>query len=1029
MTKNNNEKSEKDVLKEIAQNKEYKNKILQNLPNTLFKNACLCGLTTTEEQDNDKEKLEKLYGLFNHNNTNLDREKEDFTDTLLDNHNHLLRRDETELKKFLLENIYELLEKVNSKIFSEEDILTLVKDFFKIYTKKKSVNFLTPEEVIEYKVISSLNKRFLGYFCADFEKICLFDIKNRNVHPIKLLKNSIIINLHANNDLWEQTDKFDAIVAVNFPERIIRTEIEPFDDETEGGIPYDITAINFEECALVINELLSKLNDAKNLFCGFCCTLTQEEKMELKQLLTKNNISLKALIKSDYYSYLGENNEYGEEEDSLVSSQDLLLLERNVKAKGNQAYVLTNINNYVKNKELIKIIETIKKGVKKLTEKEETTITEIIDPSVDYIYDFDEIIRENYAFKLKQEQSRNGFIKFSGKALIRENGIKGFNEYRQYIDESQSFYIPINPRVFRLTGISTSISEIREKVFNSNLLVEDLAFDKIPWYKYICRDNKDYCENVFGRYPLKGYGDNLRNGIDVKEGNYGGDIVAAFLEVWRFSINQTENKLVISHEGFEQRLELGNETDKYNLIKNQIIQASCVQVSLNKDVLLLNFFKFLLENTESGKEFLREWKVRSGEGRVFSKPIDVFQYMKILLPTIDKQRLILQELSQIDRNQEVLKADKQAIIKYLDGKEKVFEITNPKNSDLFVNSSSSTYEFLPQSLASILYLDEYEHSEDYARKCKDLLLFFEATAQFHATVLLSAFCLNKGHEKKISGIIRNGIFKFADKKLEGEVNRYIEFRFTFGTWTTLLRQLLEDKRRSRESYKKDLHEILYSELVKAEDLFKNEKCLELLEGARILRNEEYGHTNNKTVEEDKELYLSLKNLANQISGCLVQIYNNVQFIYIKDMKGISEKDRLIYGGNAKGANARLRYIEIKAPDNSQLGLATERCQPYLKKGMGFKVGKDSLLPVVPLIKYGDLSDSDDMLKSTYFASSGGVYLDNIKESWINWISYDLGRWPKRKESYETDFMTRHLIEWINYSLTAGIKNDTESPKS
>lgn len=204
--------------------------------------------------------------------------------------------------------------------------------------------------------------------------------------------------------------------------------------------------------------------------------------------------------------------------------------------------------------------------------------------------------------------------------------------------------------------------------------------------------------------------------------------------------------------------------------------------------------------------------------------------------------------------------------------------------------------------------------------------------------------------------------------------------------------------------------------------------MELLEGARILRNEEYGHTNNKTVEEDKELYMSLKNLANQISGCLVQIYNNVQFIYIKDMKGISEKDRLIYGGNAKGANARLRYIEIKAPDNSQLGLANERCQPYLKKGMGFKVGKDSLLPVVPLIKYGDLSDSDDMLKSTYFASSGGVYLDNIKESWINWISYDLGRWPKRKESYETDFMTRHLIEWINYSLTAGIKNDTESPK-
>ena len=123
----------------------------------------------------------------------------------------------------------------------------------------------------------------------------------------------------------------------------------------------------------------------------------------------------------------------------------------------------------------------------------------------------------------------------------------------------------------------------------------------------------------------------------------------------------------------------------------------------------------------------------------------------------------------------------------------------------------------------------------------------------------------------------------------------------------------------------------------------------------------------------------------------MQIYNDVQFIYIKDMKVINEKDRVIYGGNAKGANARLRYIEIKAPDNSQLGLATERCQPYLKKGMGFKVGKGSLLPVVPLIKYEDLLDSGDMLKSTYFVGSGGVYLDNIKESWINWISYDLGK--------------------------------------
>lgn len=1030
MTRDDNVKIEKDILKEIAQNKEYKNKILQNLPNTLYKKACLCGLISNEEQGDNHEEMERLLSLCSQSDDNQNEEKGGFADESFDDCS--LSRNNIKLKYFLIEEIFDFLEKSNSKIFSEQDILTLLNNFFVICSKNKRSISLTSKIVTEYKTMNSFKKRFLGYFCADFEDVCLFDISNQSVHSVELLKDTIFINPRANNN-WSK-DKYDAIIVANFDYKIIGEEEVCFDDGM-GLCPPDVTTqpvttIDFTKIEGCISELLIKLKDSKNLFCSFTYVLPQEEKVELKRILTKNDISLKALIKFDNYSYLGAYDDYGEDEDSLVNSHSILLLEKHDKTKGNQAYVLSQINNYVGDKVIKNLVETIKKGKRSSSKQNETTIVEIISPNVDYVYGFEEIINKNKPLKAKQQQIANGLISNLGKDLIIVNGIKSFNIYKGFIDEPQSFYVPINPKVFRVTGISTSISEMREKVFNSNLIVADLAFDKIPWYQHVSKQYKDYCENDFKNYPLNGAWNNLVNNIDIRERNEGGDIISYFLsKVGKFRVDKTENEVVISGKGFVQRVSLENEIDKYNSIKNQIVQASCVQVPLNKERLLMDFFVFLLEYTESGKEFLQKWEDRSDNGKVFTRPIDVFQKMKILLPSLDKQQLLLRELSQIDKVQEllkVLKSDRQTFINWLDGHNKdiILKISNQKSSLLFDNNSS-TYEFLPQSLASILYLDEYEDSDDYARKCRDLLLFFEATAQFHATILLSEFCLDKGHERKVAGIIRKVLFNtFSNKKLVGETDRYIEFAFTFGTWTTILSELITDEKKTNKLYDNNLHDTIYIELKKAEELFKNKRCLELIKKAKSQRNEEAGHTNNKTIKEDKELYMTLKNLADQITGCLVQMYSNVQFICINGIKGLNE-DKRFFGGIAKGANPRLRYVEIEAPDSSLISLAKEKCQPYIKKGLGFKIGKDSLLPVVPLIKYVDLLNSEDMLKSTYFVSSGGLYLDNIKESWISWKSYDLGRFPRREESYETDNTTKYLLDWIYYSLTADIKNETE----
>lgn len=1023
MTKNDKVKKEKDILKEIKKINDYKNKILGRLPGILFKKACLCGVVSNEKLVDNNEELEQLCLLSDQSEKRLNCKEYDLTDESYADSS--LNRNDVRLKYFLLEEIYDFLAESNSKIFTENDIVILLKKFFEICSKNYNENFLTPEIVLEYKTMNSLKTRFLGSFCADFEDVCIFDVSNVRLYSVKLLKDSIFINPRPDNENWKNIDKYDSIILVNFCYKKIGEEIVPNVDGFGLCPPEErLETIDFSNFEKNICELLSKLKDSKNLFCSFTYMLSHEEKVELKRILTKNDISLKALIKFDNYSYLGAYNDYGEEIDSLIDSQSILLLEKKDKTKGNQDYVLSQINNHIKEKEIKNLVETIKKRKKSSAkQKESNVVVEIISPKVDYVYSFEEIIKKNKPLKAKQQQIVNGLIPHFGKDLIKANGIRNFNQYKDFSDESQSFYIPINPKVFRLTGISSSISEIREKVFNSNLVVGDLAFDKLKWYQHVSNQHKNFCEKEFKKYPLNGSWHNLINNIDIRERNEGGDIISHFLsEVGRFSVNIIENEVVISDEDFKQRIDLNNEIDKYNSIKNQIIQASCVQVTLNKENLLMDFFIFLLECTESGKFFLRKWKDESDNGNKSTPPIEVFQGLKLLLPLLDKQQLILRKLSQIDKEQEllnVLQSDRQKFINWLDGHNRniIFEISDKKSSLLF-DDNSSTYEFLPQPLASILYLDEYEDCENYARKCRNLLLFFEATAQFHATILLSEFSLDKGNEKKIAKIIYNALFtSFGKKMLDGESDSYVEFSFTFGTWTTILSQLILDEKKSNKLYENSL----YRELKKAEELFKSKKCLELLMKAKTQRNEEAGHTNNKTIQEDKELYLTLKNLSNQITGCLVQMYGNVQFICINGIKGI-DKDKRLFGGIAKGANPRLRYIEIEAPDSSLMRLAKDRCQPYIKNGMGLKVGKDSLLPIVPFIKYVDLLNSEDMLKSTYFASSGGLYLDNSekRKSWINWKSYDLGRVPRREESYETDNMTKYLLDWIDYWLKTDI---------
>ncbi len=185
-----------------------------------------------------------------------------------------------------------------------------------------------------------------------------------------------------------------------------------------------------------------------------------------------------------------------------------------------------------------------------------------------------------------------------------------------------------------------------------------------------------------------------------------------------------------------------------------------------------------------------------------------------------------------------------------------------------VESFSNWLDTLPFPLASILWV--YRAAEiDYKRAFEHLLHFFEALAQFLATILLSGFATDEG------------LFQAKLKQLQNILPEDAFERSTFGVWVRIVEYLAKDGRtmlnsneESQNRYKA-MFRTLDREIL---DVLFSRKIIPILQKTNELRNEWTGHGGVVNQRDAQGRHTILANYLSELRSVFGTGWKNYELI-------------------------------------------------------------------------------------------------------------------------------------------------------
>ena len=923
------------------------------------------------------------------------------------------------VKRKIIEFLLDTNGNGDSQKWKVEDISLIVSEFKKLCKEKENLDLyaLSVDSILDCEafdsncaVFSRLLRNCLRTNKYEIPQISpnigLLDVKKSMIYNAILLKDTVLFTLNGNEQ--REKEHYDLLVLGNFFEKIESEIMVPFSrmnwetgKEEVIEEPEKIYTYDMEKNERVLKEEVKRISNASFLFCYFDSPLSNSCKNEFKSFMKGNNIALKSYIQFSFYTVTWD--EYGEAKESNleIPAGDVFILQKGVKQED---YNIAKIKTRIDDMELIEI-------AKSLTENTGNKEVIRVPSNIDFAMSFSEIKQAKVDNDLLQNQFGNGFQLHKGINLVKRIRYYKPDSDSGFIEDTNAFYLPLNSKIFRLTGVSDTIDDLRTKVFTSDLKISDLILKHIPWYQHISR--KQSIDNLSEKeFPLNGSWDNLVTGVSEDVCYVPSDVMIKFIEYYgdigvsEEIVNGRREVILKRKDSIVQILtsDKNNSYDKYDLIKNQIVKNSCVQIVLDEKKILWPFFEYYLNYSKTGKKLIKYWREECLNNVENRNPLDIFKTLKIILPDVKRQKELLQQLNYIKETERMAKLNTKNIKDYIDGKIKIFNVLtgndgNFQMSHTNILANRAVYEALPQPLAAILYLNECEKLDCYCRKNKILLNFIEAAAQFHATVLLSVLAKQESAHENIVSLVHDVLLTFAEG--DGSSGKkpkpysYINLKWPFGTWTKLIKGCCGKCQG------------LLNTSVK-----QNEAFLKNLDKGRIKRNEESAHTYGKTVEDDRRLYEELQVLAGRIVNDLIELYRDIDLLYIKGKCDREDGTSIIYGGNAKGISNRLRYTEITVEKEQSISVIKENLF-----GLSVKIGNTGdIVPLIPLIYYEQYSRSDEMMRSLYFAKEIEAVISSDNErkanNFVHWQTYDFGDIRSKYEYFQPGNSAQQLIDWL-----------------
>ena len=586
---------------------------------------------------------------------------------------------------------------------------------------------------------------------------------------------------------------------------------------------------------------------------------------------------------------------------------------------------------------------------------------------------------------------------------IQDNGIIRDIERIDNID-SNIVFIPKSRRVFEVVGICFSINELYQKIFNSNLRYQDLLTDevinKLGYFGLVinnCKRNNSYNLKKF----LVAYVNDDWKRVVKDDSYYYDRYLDTKMDVlyWFFTTLGFEWNNLPHVEGM-------SDGEICVLLKKTIIYYNTETFRLDRREIDFSYFKLFLKSN-NGKNLILHWQQQIINNDV----IKVLETLKILMPPLSEQYKVSAAHEAWEKEASKCHANLDRIINYIDYKDDNFA---------YPSVNTSYLESLPQPLSSLIYLTECEIST--TRKIDNILKFFEATAEFHATILLSLV------DSYLPGnnYVKNLVERVFKSKLRNQKTAY---HMDFGLWTDLIywlvnsTEVLKSPPKGTEKEKLEVEKCL--EVVFPKD--QNRMLSDILHTVEEVRNTiRHGPRNTEVITN--QIYDNCYKYLLSIEKVLIKLYHNVHLLYFERAE-ISEPDSLT-GYYVSGVFPRLRVYK----NNYRSFLQAKENELNLLYSTADSEVKVVYCTILPFLVYGPLTVNDKKLKSMFYLSSIDFAGENSNIK-LKYNSYDAG-----EERYQTVNIRRknmdnqgdlgntgeRLIDFLN---NCGLTFDKKSSKN
>ena len=606
--------------------------------------------------------------------------------------------------------------------------------------------------------------------------------------------------------------------------------------------------------------------------------------------------------------------------------------------------------------------------------QEKDMFAEYIDNRVEFNGFLDDAKNKDIYYKKQDFLLSQGFKEVHGKDLIKT--VNSFDIYSNsgFEEGDNSIFLPVNKDLFSLIGIRYSLNEFEQALERKFVKKQMLDWEKIPWYNFIlqCLDDssisgekKEHLNNVFQEFNNEKWSEHTLS------------------DITRFGF-EVRNNAICYEDKVIQELDIDYDGNNFALrcsLEAQVLNTNVFEAVLNPKVVLPAYLK-LYFSTHAGWIYFRDLNLTDET----QTSMDVFLNEKLVIPTIELQKQLLQYSDYIDQQKRQLEALKDEFYDYIGGGSyysSAFKLVEKFNYNI-PDPMQALVTNLPQPIASILYLDSCE--DNIARKNINYFHLFEAVAHFHATVSLSMI-KQRSDCQKLFDLLMTETFLTG-----GSFNRK-GVRADFGLWTTLLLRIEE----------------MCTDKIPFDKQINNELRV-YLDKARKIRNKQMGHAPRWSNVKEKEVNTNLKNLAHEIISCFSQLYRGYKLVtgpFAREESNTERNTAYVNCYKAMGPNPRFGRDRLEIKGYTRF---LDHRLYLMEQGTW-----SSPVELLPLINYMALCEDDDKLKSLgYFHEANLALFGNRDNRFIVWCSYDCGDNSILNEKYSgiTDSMTNDLINFL-----------------